>query len=369
MRATILNREFKHPADGWYQIEPKGEHPNRVEGIIQVIDGAAISSIVQCFNADAIAGGLTHGHEMLIDHEHFKHEMDQETLAYGWLQQLQGREDGIYGRIRWTGTGQPAVDQGDYRFFSTEYDRADLAVLNSEGKLKRVRPTRLDGLTLTNAPNNKGGKPITNRGEFRGAGASADSKHQPAFADATARQGNQRTVMKSVATKLGLSADASEEAVLAEVTKISNRATEAEGQVAPMKTRVTELETANTALLGEQCDALMDAHGIKSDDKVRNRLRPILTGCKNREDRTEALVELGFEPVKPGARTEAAAAQTKLLNRNTRPPTKGTEDGEGKADQAMANKIMNRARSIQSEMTGVSMATAVSMAQKEVEAE
>ena len=123
---------------------------------------------------------------MLIDHEHFKHEMDQETLAYGWLQQLQGREDGIYGRIRWTGTGQPSVDQGDYRFFSTEYDRADLAVLNSEGKLKRVRPTRLDGLTLTNAPNNKGGKPITNRDEFRGAGASADSKHQPAFADATA---------------------------------------------------------------------------------------------------------------------------------------------------------------------------------------
>lgn len=168
MNARIFNRDFEHPADGWYCIEPKGEHLNKASNVVQVIDNEAARSIVNRFNADATAGRLSHGSEMLIDHEHFKHDLDKETTAYGWLSRLQNRDDGIYGQIRWTGTGKQAVDNGDYRFFSTEYDPGDLEVLNS-GSPRRVRPSRLDGLTLTNQPNNKGGKPITNRAEETGA--------------------------------------------------------------------------------------------------------------------------------------------------------------------------------------------------------
>ncbi|HLX69446.1 MAG TPA: phage protease [Verrucomicrobiae bacterium] len=163
MSCRIFNRDFEHPADGWYQIEAKGEHANKAAGVVQVIDDPAITSIVNRFNAAANAGQLSHGSEMLIDVEHFKHDQDKETRAYGWLQQLQARGNGIYGRIRWTTTGQPAVDGGDYRFFSTEYNPEDLEVLNSASP-RRVRPLALDGLTLTNMPNNQGQKPITNRG-------------------------------------------------------------------------------------------------------------------------------------------------------------------------------------------------------------
>ena len=126
MKSQILNRAFQHPTDSWYQIESKGNHPNQRSKVIQVIDDEAAQSIVNRFNADAEAGQLAHGHEMLIDHEHFKHDADKETIAYGWLQKLQNRADGIYGQIRWTNTGKSAVDGGDYRFFSTEYDPADL---------------------------------------------------------------------------------------------------------------------------------------------------------------------------------------------------------------------------------------------------
>jgi len=76
MKATILNREFQHPRDGWYQIERKGRHPNRAAGVIQVIDDEAARSIVNRFNEGAAAGTLRHGSEMLIDHEHFS---DQAT--------------------------------------------------------------------------------------------------------------------------------------------------------------------------------------------------------------------------------------------------------------------------------------------------
>ena len=197
---------FQHPADGWYQIEAKGEHPNPRAGLVQVIDSAACAAIAGRFNAEAAAPGFA---GMLIDHEHFKHDENKETVAYGWLTELQERPDGLYGQIRWTRTGREAVDGGDYRFFSTEYDPADLKILNRGESPQRVRPMRLDGLTLTNANNNKGQKPITNRG----------LANQPPLKVKT---------MKNVCTLLGLSADASEEAVQTEVTKVLNRLKELE---------------------------------------------------------------------------------------------------------------------------------------------
>jgi len=172
----IFNREeFQHPSDGWYQIEAKGEHPNNAAGVVQVIDDAAIKSIVDSFNADAKAGALRNGSEMLVDIEHFKDDPSKETRAYGWLQELQARPDGIYGRIKWTATGQAAVDGGDYRFFSTEYDPKDLETVNNRNP-KSVRPLRLDGLTLTNMNNNRGQRPITNRA--MSGEATTDLPHQ-----------------------------------------------------------------------------------------------------------------------------------------------------------------------------------------------
>jgi len=166
MKQAILNREFQHPTDGWYQIEVPGEHLNEKSGLMQVIDSVAVNSIVNRFNKEADNYQRTHGVSfpgMLIDHENFKHQSDKETRAYGWLMRMENRGDIPFGKIQWTATGKPAIDGGDYRFFSTEYDRADLVVLDQSQKSPRVRPMRLDGLTLTNDPNNKGSAPITNR--------------------------------------------------------------------------------------------------------------------------------------------------------------------------------------------------------------
>lgn len=165
MSTPIFNREYQHPSDGWYQIEAKAEHPNAAAGVVQVIDDKSIQSMVNRFNADAAAGKLRHGNEMLIDHEHFSDQPDKETRAYGWLQELQARPDGVYGRIHWTNTGRAAVDGGDYRFFSTEYSPSGCEAVGSGGN--RIRPLRLDGLTLTNMNNNRGQKPITNRDAAR----------------------------------------------------------------------------------------------------------------------------------------------------------------------------------------------------------
>jgi phage I-like protein len=246
MNPPVLNRDFAHPTDGWYHIEPTGEHPNRRAGVVQVIDQGAVASIVNRFNEDAARPDFS---GLLVDHEHFRHQADKESRAYGWLNKLQAREDGIYGQIRWTTTGREAVDGGDYRFFSTEYSPADAEVMNRGEKPARIRPLRLTGLTLTNDPNNKGAKPITNR--FDGAVSAVEKPDAPAVAGT----GLPPKPMKTIATKLGLAAEASEDAILAEVTKLQNRAIDAEKALDPLKNRVTQLETENAAHLEAQVDA------------------------------------------------------------------------------------------------------------------
>ena len=271
----ILNRSFQHPSDGWYQIEALGEHPNAAAGVIQVIDADASRSIVSRFNAEAAQPGFA---GLLVDHEHFKHDQDKETVAYGWLERLQERPDGIYGQIRWTATGRNAVDGGDYRFFSTEYDPKDLTVLNRHESPQRVRPMRLDGLTLTNANNNKGQKPITNRGTE----CVPPQKASP---------------MKTVCTLLGLSADASEEAVHAEVARTLNR--------------LKELETS-------QVESDLELFKNRFDPKQRDFIRSLLV-----TNRAATIEFLKSQPDAP-----AALAPARVHNRRTAQPVDAPVGGE-----------------------------------------
>jgi hypothetical protein len=201
MRPIILNREFQHPADGWYQIETPGKHLNTEAGVLQVIDDTAVNSIVNRFNQEADDYKQKNGKPfpgMVIDHEHFKHQADKETRAYGWLMRLENRGGIPFGQIDWTNTGKPAIDGGDYRYFSTEYDPRDLVVLNKGQKPMRIRPMRLDGLSLTNAPNNIGGAPITNRLKN---GAIAIPKHHNFDSDEeylAAAKKNQQTIATNI---------------------------------------------------------------------------------------------------------------------------------------------------------------------------
>lgn len=302
----ILNREFKHPADGWYQVETPGRHVNEETGILQVIDGPAIKSIVNRFNQEADAYPEENGGEpfpgMLVDIEHFKHSGNKESRAYGWLLRLENRQGKPFGQIKWTATGQPAVDGGDYRFFSTEYKPKDVEILNR--KPVEVRPLRLDGLTLTNMPNNKGGAPITNREEneamnpnIKSACATCAAACQACAQDPTASnmqacaaackscmeacepdanianrkqfrldagasEADRETqtpkgkpTMTKVLTLLGLSAEANEDSVLAAVTQLKNRSAQAD------------------ALAAER-DTLLSAQVEADLERFKNRIKP-----------------------------------------------------------------------------------------------
>lgn len=248
MSTPILNRDFSHPEDGWYHVEPIGEHRNAAAGVVQVIDREACETIVANFNRIADA---EHFPGMLVDHEHFRHDADKETRAFGWLMKLQNRDDGLYGQIRWTTTGKNAVDGGDYRFFSTEYLPSEAVLLNDANGARRIRPTRLHGLTLTNQPNNHGGKPITNR---------APDDPVP-------------KVMTNIAKALGLPETASEADILAAITALQEAKAAMKGENEAIANRLLAAEAELLKNREAQADADLAPVADKLSQEERDAIR------------------------------------------------------------------------------------------------
>jgi hypothetical protein len=347
LNPSILNRDFTHPTDGWYQIEVTGEHPNSAAGLTQIIDEASATAIANSFKAEATAYPAAHnGTEfpgMLIDRDHLKHQATQPTTAYGWLTNIEARPGGLFGQIRWTATGKAAVDGGDYRFFSTEYNRSETQVVN--GDSKRVRPMRLDGLTLTNEPNNKGGRPITNR--------LPDDQPSPGTPPK-----KENTTMKTVADKLGLNPDAAEPAVLDAVVSILNRVAKAESDQVKLTTEVGRLTGENKGLKNRRVE---DALGrLDNDEKIRNAVVPAI------KDSWKRMLEADYEGALPlfnafldsltPKETPKPGAGGVIVNRGGGNPPVGAEQAEEeKLALDFATTINNRAK-------GVKVADAMSSA-------
>lgn len=156
---------------------------------IQLIPGGAVQSAKGDFICDpeamatVIAAFGSLGRRMVIDYEH-QTLTGEEAPAAGWLDQLEARDDGLYGHVEWTERGRSYVASKEYGYLSPviwvrESDR---------------RVIELHSVALTNDPAIRNMRPLVN-----------------------SRRGTTEGDMdlKAMALALGLSEDASEEDVLA----------------------------------------------------------------------------------------------------------------------------------------------------------
>lgn len=339
MNAPILNREFKLPTDDWYEVEVYGEHFNPAAGVVQVIDQAAAQSIVNRFHEAAKEPGFA---GVLIDYDHFSMDPSKESRAAGWAEDMRVSNRGYEAKIRWSRTGKADVEGGDFRFFSTVYPApkdcqpvGTRELRNRKGAaVPAVRPLALDRLAITNDPNNKGQRPISNR--------------QPAEAE-TAQP--TKTTMKQVNVILGLAEDAPETSAVGEIQKIKNRA-------AALETENGTLKTERDGLLTAQVEADLEKYKgvIKNRDQVKAQLIANRAG-------TLAVLE-SLQPATP------PAGQDKITNRGSASTPSGaaTEGDEKKAaaEKARAAKISNRARELQRTSPGMKWGTAFEKAEAEL---
>ena len=158
----LLNRdesgEFKLPKDGYYHVAPIGTFKHRASGTTQVIDAEAVKSMVDTFHAEEKAAGQ-HWPGVLVDFDHFSHDAEKPTVAAGWIEDLQNRDDGLWAKIRWSDLGEEAVKGGRYRLISPVWNRSECEELGGE----TIKPLRLDRVAVTNDPNLKGMVPMSNR--------------------------------------------------------------------------------------------------------------------------------------------------------------------------------------------------------------
>lgn len=333
MNAQILNREAVAPrAKTWEQIEVAGEHRAKLgsETVVEVIDATAFAAMVRERNADM----RSPDGELLVDKDHLSHDPAHSTEAYAWLSDTEIRDGQLWGQLEWTDIGAAAVKNKRLCFFSTEYDAGDLEDLGvGPDGLRRVRPRRLAGLALTNRPNHKGGRRITNR-------KAGDAEHNPT-------QDNHD--MKSIAEKLGLPAEATEEEILAKITALQEKADKADGMEAEVKAEEILNRNAKRIPAGQR-------------DAWKKEL------LLNRESAERMILTL------PEAKEEDAGdkGRERIFNREGAKHPDGKVNSQGDdaataAEEAKAARISNRARELTK--SGYSTTAAYMEAQTQIQNE
>jgi phage I-like protein len=282
----ILNRAGTLPEDGWYQIVPIGEFPVAATGpdgkpakLMQVIDEKAVSSMAAAFANDG---------ELLVDYDHASLDQDKTSEAAGWIKAVEARADGLFAQIQWTDNGNAAVLNRRFKYVSPVWNRTNCESVGAG----RVRPLRMDSLALTNVPNLKGMRPLSNRA----------TGNDPLNNRAEEKNMNELKVL------LGLAETATDAEVVAAIKALQANAAEAPALKNRAETAEGKLQAAKTKQLESDADAFCSKYAkhITNTAQVKDQF------IKNRA---------GTESLFAGLKLDVTAAATDALkNRATGNP-------------------------------------------------
>lgn len=336
----IFNRDSNGnvilPEDGWYHLAPVGV---TVAGEREFEDGTS-KPVRQRFTKNRLDRMVRRFEEqaqqpnfpgLLVDFEHFSHDLEKSTEAAGWIVGLQNRESGLWAKIDWSDIGVTAIKNKRYKGISPVVDGPEV----EEGV---IEPDELFDAGLTNKPNLRGMVPLSNRhhGDNKPSGNNPDNQER-------------KTAMTKVIALLGLAAAASEDAVVAAVEGIKNRADQFDA-----------LKPKYDALLDCQAETDLDAHGI-TDAAVRAEIKPGLIA-----NRAQALAIL--KHAKPAKKEDKPGPVHNRQGAKT-PSTDLTEEESQAATakaEARAARISNRARKLREESPTLGLPASYQRAEAEL---
>ena len=333
----ILSSEFTLPSDGLCHVMAIGEFPNsllepdparpgsiRRRRVVQICDEDACAAIVSAFNRAAASPEFT---GLLVDRDHESDDPDKTTDAWGWIVALENRDTGLWAQIRWTDIGQPAVAGGRFRFLSPVFDPDQCQDLGNN----RLRPLALVKCGLTNDPNIKPLRPISNRAA---AGAAGDVPNSPG---STGRKESTMDFKAMLLAMLGLNADATDEQISAAVAEKKSELANRAAVVAERDQLKNRAETAEATLaeharaaLAAQVEADLETHKdvIANRDEVKAQL------LANREGTLKILAAMR-KPV-------AADAPDALRNRAAKTPAGAALTNRSDEQKTLVNSVRAR---------------------------
>jgi hypothetical protein len=282
--------KFVLPEDGFVQFMPVGEYPGEVdfgtekpmdvEGVECGPDGRWYLPIIQVIDQEALASCLaSYRPDMLVDYEHRSNQPDGDSSAAGWTENAAVRADGLYCRVRWSAKGLADVTGGNYRFLSPVFPWPNLQHISGN----RYRASSFDGAALTNVPNLRNIKAVSNRGNSNhapdvqkpplspqagNAGTApeqAGQKNTPSTAVNSASDGKERNMLEKLIKELGLPPGTTEEDALKALTAMKTKlddmdkqalAAQVENDLQTFGGRVQNREALKTALLKDRAGTL-----------------------------------------------------------------------------------------------------------------
>ncbi|MDR3117378.1 MAG: phage protease [Puniceicoccales bacterium] len=166
----------------WFKLVSYGEYPHRLG--LQVVTREAAQAMADEFRSlgQRLARRFR-GVPVYIGHPddgNFRGLVGHgDTRAYGWVRQLEARDDGLWVRIRWSKLGQELLDNAHFQFLSPRWEMHPIGG-------GRFLPKLLVSIGLTNHPN-IAGEAIANAelalgAEPAGDGAGGDGREElPSF--------------------------------------------------------------------------------------------------------------------------------------------------------------------------------------------
>ena len=198
-------------------VEFGDEKHEDVTGVVQDAEGKWYLDIVQVLDREASeACRNSFARDALIDYEHESDEPSGSTRAGGWAEDVATRNDGHYGRIRWSADGLRDVTGGMFRYLSPVFPWRDLEHLGAN----RYRPKSYTKLALTNSPRLKGIKAVSNSDHKTLDPRVGSTGTAPEQAE---REKEKKTMREQMIQALGLPPETTDEQLVAAVGDMKKR--------------------------------------------------------------------------------------------------------------------------------------------------
>lgn len=336
-----VTRKYILPSDGWYHLAPMGEFlgerempDGKMVEVRQRINNRAIEKMIANFNREKAQPNFA---GILLDFDHFSHDLEKSSEAAGWIQELASaeqlgadRDPGLWARIDLTDAGEPALVGGRYRKISGVWD-------GPEVEPGVVEPHQLFDAGLTNKPNLRGMVPLSNRAG-RSSAATQETNHMQL----------QASTLLAMVAALGLPPESTDEQITAALPAVKGILNRGNSYAA--------LETKYNHLLDSVATSDLAAHGITDEEEIKV-YKPML--ISNREGTLKLLARgKKKDEGKPGPIHNRANKAT--------PENPAASEGVKPADEARAARISNRARELRAASPGLSLVSSYQSAEAEI---
>jgi DNA-binding TFAR19-related protein (PDSD5 family) len=154
--AVALNADTTLPE--WIQLAPYGHHPSRDKKSVQVFNAEAAQQVIQWFNFFPRRLGRLMGLNacpVWVGHPDFAPETWPDRRQLGNVQELEAKEDGLYGRITWNADAATIINAEGHKFPSVAWDC-------DQGENNELHPAMLWSVGMWAKPNIKSVQPVIN---------------------------------------------------------------------------------------------------------------------------------------------------------------------------------------------------------------